>query len=1272
MVYPNPVSSFATNVEPKDIRIISLMEDGPSALESVNTEMGLAFDDWDLKYYYSLFVHDLKRNPTDVELFDIAQSNSEHSRHWFFKAELKVDGIVKDECLFDIVRDTLDTNKSPLINDNSVIGFKDNSSAIRGRKAFTLLPSSVGEASEIRPMMKDLDLLFTAETHNFPCAVAPYPGAETGAGGRIRDTHATGRGSIVVASTAGYCVGNLKLPSTCDVQADVLASQTQDFAYPTTLAPPLQILLDASDGASDYGNKFGEPLIAGYMRSFGLRLHDGTRREWLKPIMFSAGLGQIFHEHVEKLSCEVGMEIVKIGGPAYRIGLGGGAASSLASGSNDAELDFNAVQRGDAQMAHKLNRVVRACIELGDENPIVSIHDQGAGGNCNVVKEIAYPEGARINVRAINVGDSSLSVLEIWGAEYQENDCMLVRKSSLSLLRSFCARERLPMAVIGSITGDGKIVLVDDRNDSRVDQKQQQPEDIDLEKILGELPRKKFSLNREVVDGHALVLPTGAEGSVITALQRVLRLPAVCSKRFLTSKVDRSVTGLVARQQCIGPLLLPLADHAIIAQSHYVTSGGVTSIGEQPLKGLLNPAAMARLATAEAITNMFFAKVTSLHDVKCSVNWMYAAKMRGEGAAMYDAAKALRETFHTLGIAVDGGKDSLSMAASVEDKENGTQNSETVMSPGNLVVSAYVTSPDITKSVTPDLKMGDSNNGCLLYINFSGRKRLGGSALSHAYGQLGDVSPDLDTAEIESLKRAFHVTQQLLDTPSSSSDSNGNMVITAGHDISDGGLVTCILEMAFAGNCGVKVNLQGVEEDDSSGDSNMNMMHVRTLFAEEPGVVFEVSQEDSLQVIKAYEKANVECVTIGYTTRDKTIQISIDDMEVINEDTAALRSVWEETAFDLERLQCTPECVVEEEHGILSRKGPFWNVDFEIKPILSQLRRTSEEVSLDSHDLRGENENTENDKHRVCVLREEGSNGDREMAAALEMAGLEPWDVTMSDLINGVVSLDDFRALVFVGGFSFADVLDSAKGWAGTILLAEPSLRRQFENFRDRENTVSLGVCNGCQLMALLGWVTPLNKSSNASSMDSSSIDPNRPRFVQNTSGRFESRFVQVKIDPTTPSVLLRGMRGSTLGVWCAHGEGRAVFPSSSMLESVKRSTTSSSSQQSSLPSQPGLVPLRYVDDAGNETESYPMNPNGSVNGIAALCSADGRHTAMMPHPERSFLKWQLPYVPKSVAVKMNDAAIQYPSTRRGEDALTPSPWINMFHEMREWLTENE
>ena len=1155
--YPEPLASFETGMVPEPTFEIPLVEEGRRALERVNREMGLAFDDWDLDYYTDLFVNKIRRNPSNVECFDIAQSNSEHSRHWFFKGRLIVDGEEVPHHLMALIQNTLKASPS-----NSIIAFHDNSSSIRGFPIKTLVPIRTGEPSPLVAADLVHHIIFTAETHNFPSGVAPFPGAETGTGGRIRDGHATGRGSLVVAGTAAYCVGNLRIP---DYQ---LPWESSDFAYPDNLATPLQIEIEASNGASDYGNKFGEPLIQGYTRSFGMRLPNGERREWIKPIMFSGGIGQIDARHVEKHPPEKGMWVVKIGGPAYRIGMGGGAASSMVQGENVAELDFNAVQRGDAEMEQKVNRVIRACVELGDRNPIVSIHDQGAGGNCNVLKEIVEPAGARIEVREIPLGDETLSVLEIWGAEYQEQDALLLRPEHVELFRDLCQRERVPVAFVGRVTGDGKIVLHDESDGST-------PVDLELAAVLGDMPQKAFELERFSPKLEQLRLPDGL--TVRAALDRVLRLLSVGSKRFLTTKVDRCVTGLVARQQCAGPLQLTVSDVAVIAQSHFSTTGAATAIGEQPIKGLVDPAAMGRMCVGEALTNIVWALATGLEDVKCSGNWMWAAKLPGEGAALYDTAKAMHDIMLELGIAVDGGKDSLSMAAHAPGRSDGD---EIVKAPGSLVISAYVGCPDITATVTPDFKLPGRSS--LLFVDLAGDKhRLGGSALAHVFGQLGDESPDVEDARV--LKRAFNVVQELI----------GQRLVSAGHDRSDGGLITTLLEMAFSGNCGIEVDLSDMDGTDP----------IPYLFAEELGLVIEVSSEHERQVREAFEIAEVPCHRIGSTSVEKAVQVRFNGRVVVNEDVAVLRDLWEETSFRLDRLQANPDLVEQESVGLRTRAGPSFALPFAPAPTAAALLERD-------------------DKPRVVIIREEGSNGDREMTSAFYAAGFEPWDVVMSDLLNGRVDLRDFRGAVFVGGFSFADVLDSAKGWAGVIRFNK-DLWRQFEEFYARPDTFSLGVCNGCQLMALLGWV-PWRGIA----------DEMQPRFVQNASGRFESRFATVRIQRST-AIMLRNMEEATLGIWSAHGEGQAFFPSTKILEQVEKE---------------GLAPVRFVDDDGEVTEQYPFNPNGSSSGIAALCSPDGRHLAMMPHPERTFLTWQWGWMPEEW--KRN---------------LAVSPWLKMFQNAREW-----
>ncbi|HYA89103.1 MAG TPA: phosphoribosylformylglycinamidine synthase [Nitrospirota bacterium] len=1161
--YPKPLTTFKTGINPEPVRIVPLMEEGRPALEKINLAMGLGLDMWDLDYYTNLFIKEIKRNPTNVECFDLSQSNSEHSRHWFFRGKLIVDNREVPETLMTIVKATYESNPN-----NSVIAFSDNSSAIEGYNVTTIIPEVIGKPSAFRETKRKYHIILTAETHNFPSGVAPFPGAETGTGGRIRDVQATGTGGLVIAGTAAYCVGNLCIPGY------ELPWEDASYAYPNNLAAPLQIEVEASNGASDYGNKFGEPVIQGFTRSFGLRLPDGERREWLKPIMFSAGIGQMDSLHTRKAVAQKGMLVVKIGGPAYRIGMGGGAASSMIQGENVAELDFNAVQRGDAEMEQKLNRVIRACVELGERNPIQSIHDQGAGGNCNVVKEIVHPAGAKIDIRRIPIGDNTLSVLEIWGAEYQEQNAVLLKPEHQGLFSSLCEREKVPMAVIGTVTGDGYISLYDEFDNST-------PENLELAKVLGHMPQKVFILERKKASRKPLALPKDL--TIRKALDRVLRLVSVGSKRFLANKVDRSVTGLIARQPCAGPLQLTVSDVAVIAQSHFGLTGAACAIGEQPIKELIDPAAMARMSVGEALTNIVWAQVSALSDIRCSANWMWAPKLPGEGSRLYDAAVAMRDVMIELGIAVDGGKDSLSMAAKVINPDGTT---ETVKSPGTLVISAYVTCPDITRTVTPDLKAPGKSN--LLFIDLgSGHNRLGGSSLAQVFGQVGDTSPDLGDPDL--LIRTFTAVQNLI----------ADRLILAGHDRSDGGLATTLLEMAFSGNCGIEINLSS--KDDA----------IAAFLSEELGLVIEYLPSVESMVFSILDDAAVPYQVIGKTSSAKRIVFSCSTpgsafRPALDEDMRVLRDIWEETSHHIDRLQRNPENIREERKNIYDRKGPSFLIPFTPKQTVDELLyRTS--------------------KPKVAIVREEGSNGDREMASAFYLAGFEPWDVTVTDLLEGRITLDQFRGVVFVGGFSYADVLDSAKGWAATIRFNK-KIWNQFEEFYYRSNTFSLGVCNGCQLMALLGWV-PWRGIA----------DELQPRFIHNMSGRFESRFSTVKI-VNSPSIMLSGMENSVLGIWVAHGEGLAYFPDKELYDECEF----------------GLAPIRFVDDESNITEAYPFNPNGSPRGIAALCSPDGRHLAMMPHPERAVLTWQWGWMPEDL-----------------KTSLEASPWLRMFQNARTWCEKN-
>ncbi|MBP1608919.1 MAG: purL [Acidobacteria bacterium] len=1153
-LYPSPLQSFETGVKPQAVLTVPLLENGIDALRSINQDMGLGMDSWDLDFYYNLFAHKFRRNPTNVECFQLGQANSEHSRHWFFKGKLVIDGEEVTETLFEIIQSTLRANPA-----NSIIAFKDNSSGIRGYEVTSIIPRNPGKCSPFAAWTGGYDLIFTAETHNFPSGVAPFPGAETGTGGRIRDVHATGRGALVVAGTAGYCVGNLNL------EGFQIAGEDSTFSYPSNLASPIQILIGESNGASDYGNKFGEPVIQGFARSFGLRLADKSRREWVKPIMFTGGIGQMDSGHREKGKPQKGMLVIQIGGPAYRIGIGGGAASSMIQGENKEELDFSAVQRGDAEMEQKMNRVIRACVEMGSMNPIVSIHDQGAGGPCNVLTEIVDPAGGRIEIRNITLGDKTMSVLEIWGAEYQERTALLLTPDRLPEFQSICVREKVACEMLGEVTGDGKIVVHDAQDNS-------DPVNMELAPILTNIPQKEFTLQRMPPETAPLNIPGSLK--IEEAIRNVFRLPSVGSKGHLVRKVDRSVTGLVARQQCCGPLHLPVSDVAVVAQSHFGLTGAAISIGEQPIKGLVDPRAGARMAVAEALTNMVWARISDLSHVKSSVNWMWAAKTPGEGAALHDAACALRDLMISLGIAADGGKDSLSMAARVDN--------EIVKGPGTVVISAYASMPDITRVATPDIKHPGESRLMLLDLA-PGKFRLGGSAFAQTLGQIGDESPDVDDSAC--LKRSFNAVQELID----------QNLILSGHDRSDGGLIAALAEMVMAGNCGARISLP---ESDPL---------LPQLFAEELGLLIEYMPEDEDQVRSLLDSRAVPFRILGGTLAERKLQIQQGSKIAVDIPVPVLLSWWEEISDQIELRQMKAICA-EEQAKMHNRIGPSYHLSFEPQPTpLSVLEKKT--------------------KPEVAIIREEGSNGDREMTSAFYAAGFEPWDLTMTDLLNGKASLDPFRGLVFVGGFSYADVLDSAKGWAG-IIRFNSRLREMFRNFYKRRGTFSLGVCNGCQLMALLGWVPWTGIG-----------DRRQPRFIRNSSERFESRWATVKI-VESPAIMLQGMAGSTFGIWVAHGEGRLYCPDPEILKKAVKQK---------------LAPICFVDDEGYPTEKYPLNPNGSTLGITAFCSPDGRHLAMMPHPERCFLRWQWPWMPEN-----------------WKRSMPASPWLRMFQNARVWCEEND
>lgn len=1147
-VYPEPLTSFASGHIPEPVRQVDVLGRGLAALEEENQTLGLGMDEADLAYYAALFQRLLK-NPTDVELFQIGNGNSEHSRHHFFTGIQVIDGQEMPQSLMDIV-------KAPwrAYPGNSLTAFHDNSGVIEGSVVQMLTPESPFQASRFVVRTVCLGITATAETHNHPTLIAPFPGANTGAGGRIRDNRAVGRGGLTHAGIAGYCVGNLHIAGHAIPGEDIGGEETVH-------SPPLQILLRGSDGISDYANKIGEPLIGGFTRSFG-QVVDGRRREFGKPVLFSAGLGRIDLAHLRKREAEVGMLVIRIGGPAYRIGVGGGSASSMIQGENSAELDLKSVQRGDPEMGNRTIRVIQACAEMGDYNPIESIHDQGAGGPSNVLTELMEPAGGRVDIRKIVLGDQTMSVLEIWVAEYQEGYGLLVRPENLQVFQAICDRERVNCEVLGEITGDGNVVVFDSADGTT-------PVDLSLDDIMAKVPRKRFPSTRRRVDHNALTIPSGL--TIDKALQMVFQLPQVGSNGFLVRKVDRSVTGLVVRQPCCGPMQVPVADVGVTADSYLGLTGAAMAIGENPNKLLIDPKAGARMAVAEMLTNMASARITSLEDVTCRANWMWAAKLPHEGANLYDAAVSLSEAMLQVGIKIDGGKDSLSMATKVGDV--------LVVSPGQLVITGYAAVSDIEKVVTPDLKGGD----CLGFINIGGsNRRLGGSAFAQALGQLGDDTPDIDQESGGAyLVGAFKAVQELID----------NGLVTAYHDVSDGGLITTVAEMCIAGNRGATVRILH------------NVEPFSELFCEEAGMVFEYTHEHREAINEIVRKHGIRYSYLGDVREEgDPFTVLSGPVRLLSRPVTELREWWETTSTALELLQANPETVRQEAASFKDGKGIPYYLSFTPK-------RGGVIVG---------------EKPKVAILREEGTNGDREMVAACMAAGLEPITVSMrADILSGkLATLDDFKGLIFPGGFSYADVFGSAKGWAGSILFTD-RVRSMFERFYDRQDTFTLGVCNGCQLMANIGWLPYRNIPVES-----------QPRFEHNTSGRFESRWVGVQVLPS-PSILLRGMEGSILGIHVAHGEGRMLLPDPQIADYIRE-------QQ--------LAPLAYVDTDGQPTEAYPYNPNGSPEGWTALCSPDGRHLAMMPHPERCFLKWQWPWMPKE-----------------WRESLEVSPWLQMFQNARAW-----
>lgn len=1144
------VSDMFEHMEPRPFVTVDILEHGRQALDKANVAMGLALSDDEIEYLCDAY-ESIARNPTDVELVMFGQVNSEHCRHKIFNAEWIVDGDSKDRTLFAMIRNTHEQHP-----DGTLVAYSDNSGVVEGARGEWFRVERSGK-NRYGYENDQIDMIMKVETHNHPTAISPYPGAATGVGGEIRDEGATGTGSRSKAGLSAFFVSNLRIPG-------FIMPWEQDYAeFPERLATPLEIMIEGPIGGAGFGNEFGRPQLLGLFKTYEER-HNGRYRGYHKPIMVAGGMGNIRREHVRKKDIPPGALVLQIGGPAMRIGLGGGAASSMATGSNAAELDFDSVQRDNAEMQRRCQEVIDACTAMGSENPILSIHDIGAGGLSNGCPELIEATGGEFWLRKVHNEDKSMSPMEIWCCEAQERYVLSILPESRELFLEMCARERCVVAVIGQATGDGHLTLHDEHFSNK-------PIDIDLGVILGKPP--KMLRNVSHLDETHSDLDT-SEISVPDAVDRVLHLPAVADKTFLITIADRSITGMVARDQMVGPYQTPIADAAVTATTFTSYTGEAMSMGERTGIALVSAPASGRMAIGESITNIAAVNIGNIGKIKLSANWMCACGEDGEDANLFDTVEAVgMELCPALGISIPVGKDSLSMRTLWETSDG---KKEKMVAPLSLVITAFSPVVDVRKGVTADLKKGKS---LLLLLDLGkGKNRLGCSALARVYNQVGNECPDVDDPKL--LASFFDAIQELV-----SED-----LLMAYHDRSDGGLLATLAEMSIGGRIGLDVDISALGPDD-----------LAVLFAEELGAVLQVAEGDIERVQAVIDKHGLTDVAHvpGSTNESSLVTIRRGRDEVYSAQICDLSRMWSELTYRMQARRDNPECAREEYEALLDVDDPGMNFGLTFDP------EEAPSVSVA--------------RPRMAVLREQGINGQIEMAAAFDRAGFECVDVHMTDLLSGRTVLDEFAGLVACGGFSYGDVLGAGSGWAKSVLYNE-SLKDMFARFFAREDTFSLGVCNGCQMMSQLKDIIP-----GASHW---------PAFRRNRSEQFEARYVTVEV-AESPSVLLRGMEGSRLGIPVAHGEGFADFNSTGSIAGVKSEE---------------LVSLRYVDNHGKITERYPLNPNGSPEGVTGVTSSDGRVTIMMPHPERAFRSLQLSYCPDGMC--------------SGENG----PWLRLFQNARRFV----
>ncbi|MDO4426997.1 MAG: phosphoribosylformylglycinamidine synthase [Moraxella sp.] len=1125
---------------PTPLTHIDIMGKGRAALETANKEQGFALSEEDIDYlvkHYNI----LARNPTDVELMMFAQANSEHCRHKIFNAEWTIDGKIQEKSLFKMIKNTHETHPEGILS-----AYKDNAAVMEGFTAERFYPTKNADGqSEYGFHHEQVDILMKVETHNHPTAIAPFAGAATGSGGEIRDEGATGRGGKPKAGLTGFHVSHLHLPNMPEKWENQGQVSTKDYGKPNRMASALDIMTTAPLGSAAFSNEFGRPNLTGYFRSFQLDLspdQDGSAmRGYHKPIMIAGGYGNIKRNLIEKNPIKIGDLLIVLGGPAMQIGLGGGAASSVDSGEMDESLDFASVQRDNAEMERRCQEVIDACWAMGDDNPIVSIHDVGAGGLSNAMPELVndHELGAHLNLRKVPSLELGMSPMAIWSNEAQERYVLAIDPKDEARFRELCERERAPFAVLGVAT-DVRQLKVDD------DVLPEQPVDLPMQVLLGGTPRMKRSFTRKPAKLTALSLE---HINLNESIKDVLRHPTVASKSFLISIGDRSITGMVTQEQYVGKYQIPVADCAVTSTTITADTGEAMAMGERTPVALINPAASARLAVGEAVTNLASARIDKISDIVLSANWMAACGSDTEDAALFDAVHAVGEELcPALGIAIPVGKDSLSMRATWQDKEG----DKAITSPMSLVITGFAPVLDVKKTITPELINVDSQ---LYRIDLSkGKYRLGGSILAQTLSQLGDDSPDVDNPT--DLINFFNFIQE----------ANQYGLISAYHDISDGGLIATVAEMQFTARVGINLSLS---------DDNL----VGQLFSEELGAVVQVLPECVADLEELAQKHNIGDMfsVIGqvFETPEGGADEDILSITSASFNTEFARSElqheWTKVSYHIAKNRDNPTCV-EEEFALID--------DPDHKGL----------IAIANYDLNQAIEvpylNSRTTKPKVAILREQGVNGHLEMAAGFTQAGFTAVDVHMSDLLSGRINLRDFDGLVACGGFSYGDVLGAGTGWANSILFSE-TLSSEFAKFFHRPETFALGVCNGCQMMSQL--------------KDLMVGAEHFPRFIANKSARFEARTVNVRVE-RTKSVLLKGMQDSILPIAVAHGEGFADLSDKSRTE-LELS---------------GQVALRYVDSNGNPTEHYPLNPNGSIGGITGICSNDGRVTLMMPHPERN------------------------------------------------------